>query len=126
MINIVVTALLAPKLGAIGAAIAIACGFAVGHELILNIVYARVLKLKLRQFFTACHLRAVPALFVMLVSGFIIAMVWPAGSRLQILLRCAVCGMIYLATVYVLYLNKSEKAYFYGIVRRLLAKIKRK
>lgn len=126
LVNILLTALLAPRLGAMGAAIGIACGFVVGHEVILNIVYTKVLKLDLKRFFSMCHLKAVPFVLAMLALGYAVARFWPVASKLQVLLRCGVCGMLFLVVAYLLYLTPEEKAYFYGILGKIKSKVTRK
>ena len=125
-VNVILTALLAPRLGAMGAAIGIACGFVVGHELILNLVYVKVLKLDIRRFFYKCHLKALPWLLVMLLTGWGIAMVWPVSGRLQMILRCCVCGLVYIVLAYLLYINKEEKQYIKNLLNKAKEKFLRK
>lgn len=122
VVNVVVTALLAPRLGAIGAAIGIACGFVIGHELTLNLVYAKVLKLDIRRFFCQCHLKALPWLLAMLGTGWGLAKIWPVAGRKQILIRCGICGLVFLVLAYLMYINKDEKQY----IKTTLGKIKGK
>ena len=125
-VNVILTALLAPRLGAIGAAIGIACGFVVGHEVTLNVVYAKVLKLDLRRFFCQCHLKALPWLLTMLAAGWGLAKIWPVAGRTQILLRCGTCGLVFLVLAYLLYINKDEKQYIKTLLGKLKGKLLRK
>ncbi len=125
-VNVVLTALFAPRYGAIGAAIGIACGFVVGHEVTLNVVYAKVLKLDLRRFFCQCHLKAIPCLLAMLATGWGLAKIWPVAGRLQILLRCGVCGLAFLVLAYLLYINKEEKRYIKNLLGKFKGKFLRK
>ena len=109
IVNIVVTALLAPKFGALGAAIGISLGFCIGHELILNLVYARKLKLNLKRFFMSCHLRGLPSLAIMVLMGFGITSLMPVITKGQIVVRILLCGLSFLIVLYFTFFNEFEK-----------------
>jgi len=109
VVNIIVTAILAPKLGAIGAAIGIASGFSIGHEIVLNIVYAKILKLELKRFFVSCHLKMLLPGIIMTIIGVVMARVFPVNGRLGIIVRCVIWALLYIVCIFFMFCNKEEK-----------------
>lgn len=118
VVNIGVTISLAPKFGAIGAAIGIAMGFLIGHELIMNLVYRYKLKLNIKRFFLCCHGKMIiPALFST-ISGLLISHYISIAGMKGVLLKCILWLIIYCALVYMVYLNKQEKKMIKGLLLR--------
>lgn len=109
LVNVVVTIIVVPYLGALGGAIGIACGFLVGHEIILNIVYSWKAKLKIAKFFRECHLRMVLPLSLSLLMGFVIAKFLPFNGLFGLLIKCACSLIFYLFVTFLFYLKKEEK-----------------
>lgn len=124
ILNVVITALLAPKMGALGAAIGIATGFLVGHELTLNYFYSKKLGIDIYKFFVSCHIRSIPSFALMFVFGFALSHYIPVVSRGQIICRIIICGLGYILIVYALLLNENEKQYINRFIKQILYKLK--
>lgn len=57
VLSVIIGAVLAPSLGAIGTAIGVGIALVLCHEVGMNIVYSKVLKLDIRKFFKSVHLK---------------------------------------------------------------------
>ena len=117
IVNVVLSILLIPKYGSIGAAIAIAGGFLCGHEIVMNFVYAKRLGLDVSRFFKKCHLRMVVPLVLSLIAGFAVDMALPEGNILWLIIKSGICIMFYLFFAFLFFIEKREKSQIIGFVK---------
>ncbi len=120
VINVILTVVLSPKLGSIGAAIGISIGFFVGHELIMNIIYYKMLKLNIRRFFANCHLKMIIPATISLGLGYLIFKLKIGYGFEGLMLKCFIWLLCYVVCVYFLFMNGQEK----NIVKNILRKIR--
>lgn len=118
ILNVVLTSLLAPKYGAIGAAIGVLVGFIVGYEVLLNLVFVKVLHLDIKKFFSYCHLRMVPTVTITGLVGLLISHFFPVNGRIGLICRCGIWGGIYLLVTWVTYLTREEKTMLLSLIKK--------
>ena len=119
-ISVVVSLLLSPKLGALGAAIGIFLASLAGHIICMNWVYSKKLKLNMTRFYKNCHLKALPIFIVTILLGFIIQKVFPVNSLVLFIVKAGILGIIYIAQMWLFYMNKSEKELITGTFKKIL------
>lgn len=122
IINVVVTVILVPSMGAIGAAIGIATGFLVGHEIIMNIVYSKTLHLDMGRFFKNCHLKMALPFGISLAVGFLISKLIPGGSFVLLVVKGVLCAICYFASTFILFINKNERKQIFAVVKQKLVR----
>ena len=67
-LSIIIGTILAPSMGALGTAIGVCTALVICHIIGMNIVYSKVLKLKIGRFFKSVHLQMI---WPMIVSGIV-------------------------------------------------------
>lgn len=106
---------LAPKMGAVGCAIAAGCGLIL-NEVMMIIFYQKKMHLDMGYFFKNCHLKILPILFVYTVAAYFLRRMvvidsWP------VLIGCiAAYTLVYAAIVYFVLFNEDEKTLVKGLI----------
>ena len=120
-INVGLSFLLTPQLGALGSSISICVAFLV-NLVLLNIVYHKVLHLNLKQFYKVVYIRYVPPiLLVIIITQFILRNI-TYSSWLWLLVKIVVCTTVYLILLYMIGFRKEEKAKIISVIRKRLKK----
>lgn len=118
LISISFSYLLSLKYGSTGAGMAIFVGNMIGVVLVMNIIYARVLKINVWTFFKECQIKmALPFIIVILagitLNHYIIDISWT-----QTFIKIGVLGLIYVFSAYFLAMNNYEKDLILGVVKK--------
>lgn len=120
-INVGLSFVLTPQLGALGSSISICVAFLV-NLVLLNIVYHRVLHLNLKQFYKVVYIRYVPPiLLAIIITQFILRYITYSGW-LWLLVKIVVCTAVYLMLLLMIGFNKEEKAQISSVIRKRLKK----
>ena len=120
-INVGLSFLLTPQLGALGSSISICVAFLV-NLVLLNIVYHKVLNLNLKQFYKVVYIRYVPPiLLAIIITQFILRNI-TYSSWLWLLVKIVVCTTVYLILLYMIGFRKEEKAKIISVIRKRLKK----
>lgn len=120
-INVGLSFVLTPQLGALGSSISICVAFLV-NLVLLNIVYHKVLHLKLKQFYKVVYIRYVPPiLLAIIITQFILRYITYSGW-LWLLVKIVVCTTVYLMLLLMIGFNKEEKAQISSVIRKRLKK----
>lgn len=117
-IAVVLTVLLSPYYGALGAGMAICASFLVTQEIVLNFIYRKILKLDIKRFFQEVHLRMLPALLGSLLVALVLNHLLPASNIWWFLAKLVVWGLVHIAILYFFCANSYER----GLVRSLIRK----
>jgi len=117
--SIVLSIILSPKFGAIGAGIAIFIGTFLGGVVIMNLVYSRILKINLAVFFRECHLKLFMPIVITIFIGYFLQMYFPLAGWFGFLVKVAIVTMSYSILTWNLGLNNFEKGLFLGIVNNI-------
>lgn len=109
VISVISVVILAPTYGAMGAGIGIFLGFLIAHEIIMNIVYHKVLNLNIVRFFKECHLKILPFLILSGAIGFFLQYYVTTNTFISFIVKGGMWGAIYLIIMWFFAFNKSEK-----------------
>lgn len=116
IINIVLTLVWARIYGMIGAAMATAVSIIVS-DIILNILYVRIIKLNVGLFWKKCT----PIIFVAIIIsgvGYLISLVQFTNIYVSFVVHVVLYSLVYSLVMYILVMNKNEKV----LVRSMLYK----
>lgn len=120
-INVGLSFVLTPQLGALGSSISICVAFLV-NLVLLNIVYHKVLHLNLKQFYKVVYIRYVPLiLLAIIITQFILRYITNSGW-LWLLVKIVVCTTVYLMLLFMIGFSKEEKAQIISVIRKRLKK----
>ena len=122
LVSVTVSFALSPKLGALGAAIAIFVATLTGHIVCMNWVYSKKLNLNMVRFYKNCHLKALPVFLITIAIGFVIQYFFPVNSLVLFVVKAEFLGILYVLMMWCLYMNKSEKTLITGTIKKLLHK----
>lgn len=107
--GILISLLLAPTYGAVGAAIGIFAAFILFNITGMNIVYSRVLKIDVPGFFKQCHLKILPPIAGCTLLGLSAHFLYAAGTWGGLAAKVAVYTLLYAAVMWATAMNPDEK-----------------
>lgn len=119
IISIVLSVILTPKYGAIGAALAAGIGILVGHVIIMNIIYHKVFKLNMIRFFYECHIKMLLPLGLSLIAGVLLQRYMPTSNLIIFGTKAMLLGIVYIVAMWSFGLNTYEKGLFTSIINWL-------
>lgn len=119
VISISLSYLLSLKFGSTGAGIAIFIGNMIGGAIILNIIYARVLKINIWAFFRKCQISMAFPFVLVLIFGFTLNYFIKEVSWLNTLIKIIILSLIYSLTAYYHAINSYEKELVFGAIRKI-------
>lgn len=114
-IGLVISALLAPRFGAVG------CGIGTGTGLILyavsiNVFYSKGMNLNMKEFFKGCHLRILPLIAVLSVVTYLVVSHLNLTSWTRLLPAIFSYMLLFGAVSYFCLFNKEEKSLFRSLM----------
>lgn len=120
VISISFSYILSQKLGATGAGLSIFIGNLIGGVLVINIIYSRVLKINIWEFFKRCQISmSFPFLAVLFVGYFLNSYITDV-TWTNLIVKVLVLFIIYTLSAYYLAINRYEKDLILGVFRRVL------
>lgn len=122
VISIVLSVVLTPKYGAIGAALSAGIGIFIGHVIIMNIIYYKVFKLDILRFFKECHLKMAFPLIISLIVGILLQKYIPVNNLVLFSIKAMSLSIIYAILMWKVGLNHYEK----GLFKYTINSVKRK
>ena len=126
VINAITTYLIIPVAGIIGAAVCTAVSFVVGNGIIMNIYYARVLKLGIGKFWqNILRISIVPV--IMVSAGYVLVnQVFAISNLVAFLLGVGIYSIIFWLLTWFLSMNSYEKSLFTNMLQKCKRLIFRK
>lgn len=112
--------LLAPKYGAVGAAIGTGVGLCI-YQVVINIYYQGKLNLDIPKFFTNCHLKIIPLLIILTAASFYLQTFFYLDTWLKLIVGVAIYTTLFSIVSYIFLFNNDEKRLIRSI-RNLLIK----
>lgn len=104
--------------GCIGACLAIAVGY-LANFIYINVIYVRVIKLDMKQFYKSCYLHIVP---IMVAAAIILSLffrILPSTvSWIWLLIKAGLVAIVYLAGVLLFGLSREEKTLLFSLLKR--------
>ncbi len=119
VISIVLTVILGPRFGAIGAGIGICAGLVISHIILMNIVYKFKLKLNIGRYFKQCQLRMLIPLIISGIIAYVVKLIYPTDNLIVFLLKGVCWGALHLVLVWLLIMNKEEKQMFKSVIGKI-------
>lgn len=117
-VSILLTYFLSIRYGATGSGIAILSGNLIGGVLVLNIIYSRVLKINVWEFFRKCQVSmALPFVLVILV-GLALNYLITDVSWINSIIKIMFMMVVYAFSAYFFALNSFEKGLISGVLKR--------
>lgn len=123
-VSVVIGAILAPTMGAVGVAIGILTALIICHIVGMNIVYSLKLKLDIIGFFKNCHLKMLPAMLLSALVSISIQYFIPIDSWVLFILHGSVFAIIYYMFMWLFALNSNEKTLVTGVFGSIKKKFK--
>lgn len=120
VISISLSYIFSLKLGSLGAGIAIFTGNMIGGVIILNIIYSRVLKINIWEFFKKCQLSMVLPFLLVIFSGLIINSIFIDISWIMLIVIILLLMAIYSISAYFFAINKYEKELIITGVKKII------
>lgn len=117
-ISVILSFVLSPRYGAIGAAFAVFLGLVLGHIILMNIIYKKKFNIDVCFFFKNCHLKYVPIMFVMVLLGIGFQSIFPSGNLGIFIAKAVAWGVCYLIITWFFFLSKGEKVMFKNLLRK--------
>lgn len=109
LVGLFISAVLAPKLGAIGCGIGTGAGLLM-YTISINVFYSKGLKLNIKQFFCNCHLKILPLLLVLSVIVYFAVAHIDLSSWIRLLLAIFVYTVLFGLVSYFFLFNEDEKS----------------
>lgn len=123
IISVSISFVLSQKYGAIGSAVGICTGTVVGHIFAMNYVFQKKCGLNMKRFFGKCHVKMLPILLVVFISGVFLQKYFIALNLFQFGVKIIILGIEYLLLIYIFFMNDFEKKLISGAIGKILQKI---
>lgn len=120
IISLILSYFLSLKYGAIGSGMAIFIGNLIGGAVILNIIYYRILKINIWEFFKECQMKMSVPFILVLIIGIVMNYYFVDVSWLQTFFKIGVLLIIYAVSAYFTSINSYEKDLILGPIIRLI------
>lgn len=108
--------LLAPKYGALAAAIGVCLSFCIAHNLLIDIFYHKKMGVNMVRFFSECHLKIMPAIFICCMIAFLMQNYIVTISFTSFFVKSIVWLGISFVVLWLLAFNQEEKRIVYQIL----------
>lgn len=126
VISILLSLLLTPKFGAVGAGVAAGIGIVIGHVIVMNVIYHRVFHLDIPRFFKECHLKLALPMILTAAVAVLLQVLFPVHSLILFFVKAVAVGAVYVLLMGLIGLNSFEKQLFLGPVMKIGNAIKAK
>jgi O-antigen/teichoic acid export membrane protein len=117
-ISISLSYVLSLKFASTGAGLAIFIGNMIGSVVVMNIIYARVLKIDVWNFFKECQVKMSLPFVMVAAIGIILNLYITDISWINTFIKIAVLVVVYILTAYFTAVNTYEKNLILGIVKK--------
>lgn len=119
-LSISLSYILSLRYGSTGAGIAILIGNMIGGVLVMNIIYARVLKINIWEFFRKCQVSMAVPFILVLAVGLGLNCLITGVSWVNTISKTILLLIVYAFSAYLLAMNKYEKELISGVVRKVI------
>lgn len=119
-ISVALSILLSPIYGAIGSSIAIFIGNIIGMVIIMNIIYHKVLKINILNFFKECHIKFIIPVTLTYILGVIVQTMFPVNSLILFVVKALILMLLYFILVWKITFNQFEKQMFSDVLYKII------
>ena len=120
LFNVILTFILVPQIGALGATIGTAFSLVFGYGLALNIYYHRNIKINMKTYYVKTYKGILPAAVVAALIGIPINMFLPVEGWLGFFLKAFLYVIVYGVIICIIGFNKEEKRRVASVFNRIL------
>lgn len=124
ILNILLTFILAKRLGGVGAAISTGVAFFVGNIIVMNIYYYKEIKLDIPRFWKEVSRIFIISFIALLISTFLGGLI-DVNIILSIIIRGIILCIIYAILIIKFGFDEFEKGLFLGPIKKIYRKIRR-
>jgi O-antigen/teichoic acid export membrane protein len=117
-ISISLSYFLSLKYASTGAGMAIFIGNMIGSVIVMNIIYARVLKIDVWNFFKECQIKMSLPFVMVVVIGIILNLYITEISWINTFIKITVLVVVYILSAYFTAVNSYEKGLILGIIKK--------
>ncbi|WP_313252541.1 oligosaccharide flippase family protein [Empedobacter sp.] len=121
--SVIISCLLAPKLGAIGCAIGIFSATMICHVIGMNYIYWKKIKLDIPRFFKECYSSFIIPIVLTMMIGIVLNYFYPKAELVSFVIKGFTLAFSYMVLVYSLGLNKNEKKMLLDFLKKIQNKI---
>ncbi len=121
-VNILITFLLVPRFGIVGAVIGTAFSMIFGYGLALNLYYHFKIGVNMITYYKKTYKGILPAVLIALIPGAVINHFIAANSWILFIVEAAAYCVFYGFIIYFIGMNKSEKEYVGNLFKKLMVK----
>lgn len=119
IISTLTIVVLAPRWGAIGAAVGVCAGFVFAYNILAYSIYYKVLHLNIKLFLLKCHASILPILLLVGLMGYMVQTYLPtSGSMVYLGVKVSLWGLMGFLSLWFLSMNSGEK----DILRSLICR----
>ena len=118
VLNVGLTIMMIKWWGYIGAAIATAVAYVIGHGIVINIYYHKKIGINIIAMWKGILHRLFPCVLIVTVLTLPL-MMWNNTGWVTFLCKCIIWGLVYVAMLFVMGLKQDEKQMCYSFVKKL-------
>lgn len=126
VVNVIMIFILSPKLGAIGAAVAVFFAFVSAYNILAAIIYRNKFGINILRFFRECHLSIIPCFLVVFIFFLSVNHFWLTTTLCGLLIKIVFCVIVGYIILWVFTMNKEEKEIILSFIPNKLSYEKEK
>ena len=123
IVNVILTFILVPKIGALGATIGTAFSLVFGYVLVLNFYYHFKIKINMITYYKKTYKGILLSAIIACIIGIPINIYLPLGGWLGFIVKAVIYAIIYFVIIYFLGLNDEERNF---VSNKIKNKLRRK
>lgn len=108
LINVSLSFVLANKFGAVGCAISIFIAL-IARDIMYHIVHKKIMKIDILLFIKKCYFKMFPPVLITILVGLLLNNIILINTWLILVVKAAILGVVYLASLLCFSLNKNER-----------------
>lgn len=108
-LSIISIVILGKYLGALAAGIGVFLSFVIAHNICIDYIYSKKLKLSMTRFFMNCHFKILPTFFVLLCFGWLLKTFIKFSSLFNLVAVSSIWVLLGIVILYFLAFNETEK-----------------
>ena len=125
VVNVILTFILVPRLGMLGATIGTAFSLVFGYGVALNLYYHFKININMKTYYKKTYRGILPAAIIACVIGIPVSVFIMLGGWLGFAVKALIYVVIYALVIYFIGLNKEEKGQFRSFFRKIRKPIRK-
>ncbi len=125
LVNVILTVLLVPKMGPLGAVLGTAFSLVFGYGVALNLYYHYKIHVNMKTYYKKTYRGILPAAILAALVGVPISLFLNVGGWVGFILKAGLYAILYVVSIYFIGFNKEERQSCRQLVGKII-KVKRK